>query len=163
MWVKSRQYTGRVVSIANSKIFDEPVYNYTRDFPFIWEEITIPITFKADRKKAEQILLDVAEKYTRDLMPAGAQALLKMQEKFFMRGAEVAPRVYYRITDNWLELALRFLVKDHGIRELKDSMFRDILSGFDEAGLGIASATYDIVGFPPIQLNTSRPSDGIEK
>lgn len=44
VWVKSRQFTGRIVTVANSKIFDEPVFNYTRDFPFIWEEIAIPIT-----------------------------------------------------------------------------------------------------------------------
>ena len=39
MWVRSRQYTGRVVTVTNAKIFDEPVYNYTRDFPYIWEEM----------------------------------------------------------------------------------------------------------------------------
>ena len=43
MWVRSRQYTGRVVTVTNDKIFDEPVYNYTRDFPYIWEEIRLPI------------------------------------------------------------------------------------------------------------------------
>jgi len=35
MWVKSRQFTGRIVTVSNSKVFDEPVYNYTSDFPFI--------------------------------------------------------------------------------------------------------------------------------
>jgi len=33
MWVRSRQYTGRIVTVSNSKVFDEPVYNYTREFP----------------------------------------------------------------------------------------------------------------------------------
>lgn len=27
MWVRARQYTGRIVIITNDKIFDEPVYN----------------------------------------------------------------------------------------------------------------------------------------
>src|SRR5690242_4933555 len=27
MWVRSRQYTGRIVTVTNAKIFDEPVYN----------------------------------------------------------------------------------------------------------------------------------------
>ncbi len=56
MWVRSRQYTGRVVTVSNDKIFDEPVYNYTRDFPYIWEEMRLPITFGADRRRAERIL-----------------------------------------------------------------------------------------------------------
>jgi small-conductance mechanosensitive channel len=33
--VRSRQYTGRIVTVSNAKIFDEPVYNYTRDFPYL--------------------------------------------------------------------------------------------------------------------------------
>jgi small-conductance mechanosensitive channel len=156
MWVKSRQFTGRVVSVSNSKIFDEPVYNYTRDFPFIWEEIAIPVTYQADRKTAEAILLRVANERTEKFFAAGTAALGKMQSQFYMRGAGVEPRVYYRITDNWLELSLRFLVKDHEIRELKDKMYRDILDGFDEAGIGIASATYDIVGFPPVRMSTMK-------
>ena len=39
---------------------------------------------------------------------------------------------------------------------LKDSMSRDILRAFDAAGIGIASATYDIVGFPPLRLAAQR-------
>jgi len=48
-------------------------------------------------------------------------------------------------------LGLRFLAPAHGARALKDAMSRDILKAFDEAKIGIASATYDIVGFPPLQ------------
>ena len=33
VWVNSRQYTGRLVTVTNGAIFNEPVYNYTRDFP----------------------------------------------------------------------------------------------------------------------------------
>ena len=63
MWVHSRQYTGRVVTVSNDKIFDEPVYNYTRDFPYIWEEMPLPISYKADRGRAERILLEAAERH----------------------------------------------------------------------------------------------------
>ncbi len=40
-WVKSRQFTGRIVKVSNSKIFSDPVFNYIRDFPFIREEMVI--------------------------------------------------------------------------------------------------------------------------
>ena len=62
-WVKSRQFTGRIVVVSNSKIFSEPVFNYTRDFPFIWEEMVIPITYKADRGRVETIMLAAAAKH----------------------------------------------------------------------------------------------------
>ena len=57
-----------------------------------------------------------------------------------------------RITDNWVELTSRFIVSTHQIRNLKDAMSRQIVAALDEAGIGIASATYDIVGFPPIEV-----------
>jgi small-conductance mechanosensitive channel len=43
MWIRERQYTGRIVNVSNARIFDDPVYNYTREFPFIWDELLIPI------------------------------------------------------------------------------------------------------------------------
>ena len=79
MWVKSRQFTGRIVTVTNSKIFAEPVFNYTRDFPFIWEEMAIPITYEADDAKAEAILLAAAKAHAVDsnAMAADAKAGLK--------------------------------------------------------------------------------------
>jgi small-conductance mechanosensitive channel len=152
MWVRSRQYTGRVVTVTNDKIFDEPVYNYTRDFPYLWEEMSVPITYTADRGRAERILLGAAERHTVKLGEMGLEALQTMQRRYFVQPADLSPKVYYRITDNWLELSVRFVTRDHGVRDLKDLMSREILQAFDEAGIGIASATYDIVGFPPIRI-----------
>jgi small-conductance mechanosensitive channel len=63
MWVHSRQFTGRIVTISNSEIFDKPVYNYSREFPYIWDEIRIPISYDADRDRAESILLTLANRH----------------------------------------------------------------------------------------------------
>lgn len=158
IWVKSRQYTGRVVTVTNDNIFQEPVYNYTRDFPYLWEEISIPITYSDNRNRAEKILLECAERHTVQISEMSKESLLAMQKRYFVRMTDLSPKVYYRITDNWLELTVRFVVNEHGIRDMKDVMSRDILTAFDRAGIGIASATYDIVGFPPIRVQ-----NGLEK
>ena len=152
MWVKSRQYTGRVVTVTNSKIFDEPVFNYTRDFPYIWEEIHLPVPYNADRNRAEQVLLEAAGRHTVRSEHVSKEALEEMKRRYFMESGELKPRVYYRLTDNWLELTVRFVVGEHGIREVKDAISRDLLAGLDQAGIGIASGTYDIVGLPPIRI-----------
>lgn len=154
MWVRSRQYTGRIVTVTNAKIFDDPVFNYTRDFPYLWEEIAVPITYRADRRQAEAILLACARRHAAPVAALSREALATMQERYGLRPADVEPAVYYRLTDNWLELTVRFVYREHGIRDVKDAMSRDILAGFDAAGIGIASATYDIVGFPPVRLES---------
>ncbi|HET7307172.1 MAG TPA: mechanosensitive ion channel domain-containing protein [Gammaproteobacteria bacterium] len=152
MWVKARQFSGRIVTVSNSQVFDEPVFNYTRDFPYLWGEMMIPVTYNADRAKAEAIILEAARRHSTLTSQMSADALRKMQDTYFVRMADFEPRVFYRLTDNWLELAVRFVVFDRGVREVKDAMSREILAAFDAAGIGIASATYDIVGLPPVRI-----------
>ncbi len=155
VWVRSRQFTGRIVTVANNKIFDEPVFNYTRDFPFIWEEITIPITYESDRRKAEEIMTAATNKFVLKISELSVEAVKKLEKEYFVNVEDFKPRVFYRITDNWLELTIRFIVGEHHVREVKDSISREILDGLDKAGIGIASATYDIVGFPPLRIENS--------
>lgn len=152
MWVQSRQYSGRIVTVSNATIFDKPVYNYTRDFPYIWEEMHLPISYKDDRDRAEQILLDAAEKHTVRMSELAQPALDILKRRFFIEDADIKPRVFYRLTDNWVELTVRFLCKDHNVRGLKDRMSRDILAALEQGGIGIASGTYEIVGLPPIKV-----------
>ena len=155
MWVQSRQFTGRIVTVTNSKIFSDPVYNYTRDFPYIWEEMAIPITYGSDRARVEAIMMEAARLNSVDpnsIVPKDKAAL---HEKFGIAPIDLEPRVYYRITDNWLELTVRFLLYTHQVRLAKDAMSRHIITEMDKAGIGIASSTYDIVGFPPIEVRSS--------
>jgi small-conductance mechanosensitive channel len=157
MWVRARQFSGRIVSVTNDKVFDEPVYNFTRDLPFIWEEISVGISYRADRGRAEAILLDAANESTRGHAAASRDSREAFEAKFNVRLDEPAPRVYWRLTDNWLELTVRFIVPEHGVREIKDAMARRILTAFDAAKIEIASATFEIVGVPALRIVRERP------
>lgn len=155
MWVMARQYTGRIVVVTNGVIFDEPVYNYSRDFPFLWEEIHVGVGYNDKYGQAEQILLEVARKHTVPIAQMTAQARHHLKHVYDLDAPSVQPRVFYEMTANWVDLALRFIVPDRGIREIKDAMYRDILQHFKEAGISVASGTYDVVGFPPIRIESS--------
>lgn len=152
MWVRSRQYTGRIVTVSNSKIFDEPVYNYTREFPYLWEEISLPVPYTADRRRAEQILLDAVRPHAVRVEELAGDAVAELARRYFVQPAEVAPRVYWRLTDNWLEMTVRFIVRDHGIRDVKDRISRALIAALDDAGIAIASSTFEITGLPALKL-----------
>jgi small-conductance mechanosensitive channel len=154
MWVMARQYTGRIVVVTNGVIFDEPVYNYSRDFPFLWEEIHVGVGYNDKYEQAEQILLDVARKHTTPIAKMTGEARRHLKHVYDLDPPNVEPRVFYQMTDNWVQLNLRFIVPDRGIREIKDAMYRDILRGMKEAGIAVASGTYDIVGLPPIRIDS---------
>jgi small-conductance mechanosensitive channel len=154
-WVRSRQYTGRLVTVSNAVIFDQPVYNYTRQFPFIFEEIALPIPYDADSDKAEEIILAAAEKHTVKFVELEKESIEELRRRYFLGDENPGPRVYWRLTDNWLEMSVRFVVPDHGVRGIKDAMSREILAGLRAAGIGIASGTYQIVGVPKLQVAIS--------
>jgi small-conductance mechanosensitive channel len=151
VWVQSRQFTGRIVTVANSKIFDEPVYNYTRDFPFIWEEMRLPIAYRDDRVKAEQILLEAAKEHAVNPDELDRALVERLEHDFRVRREDFAPSTYWRLTDNWLEITVRFLARDHGVRNMKDALSREVLAQLEGAGIGIASATFEITGLPEVQ------------
>jgi small-conductance mechanosensitive channel len=164
MWVKSRQYTGRIVTVPNSKIFDEAVYNYTREFNYIWEEMSVPISYQADRKEAETILLESARRHECSLKNLSKNEMDQLMQRYgVLEAVDLEPKVYYRLTDNWLELSVRFLTESHGVRDLKDSMSREILAAFEKAKIGIASSTFEITGLPPLQLQVSAGEEAIKE
>ncbi len=152
VWVESRQYTGRIVTVTNDKIFEEPVYNYSGEFPYLWDEMHLPVSYKDDRRRAEQILLEVVKRHTVKVAEVAAEDLKELQRRYFVDSASLDPKVYFRLTDNWVEMTVRFVAKTRGIRELKDKMSREILDALDQAGISIASGTYEIVGVPPIKV-----------
>jgi small-conductance mechanosensitive channel len=152
MWVQSRQFTGRIVTVANSRIFEEPVFNYTRDFPYIWEEMKLPIGYRADHQAAERILLAIARANAVLSDEVRGDASKHMRDRFAIDIEDVEPRVFYRLTDNWVELTVRFLVRAHGVREVKDRMSRAPLRELANAQLDEASATFEVVGLPPLRM-----------
>lgn len=68
--------------------------------------------------------------------------------------------MYLRLTDNWLELTVRFLVHDRAIRELKDAISREILDELERAKIAIATQTFEIaVGPRPGHASATRSSN----
>ncbi len=47
------------------------------------------------------------------------------------------------------------MVRDRGIRDVKDAMSRELLKALDAAGIGIASATFEVVGLPTLRIETA--------
>ena len=113
-----------------------------------------PISDDADRAQAEHILLRAAAQHAVTDDQHAEQALSFIPSRYALSGASLEPAVYWRITDNWLELWLRFLVPHRGVRMIKDRMSRDILTGLDQARISVASA---IVGLP--ELRITQPAD----
>ena len=153
-WVHSRQFTGRIVTVTNDKVFDEPVFNYTHEFAYLWDEICVPVRYSSDYGAAEQCILSAASKHALSRQKIGDDEIERLEQRFGIAVGDIDPRVYWRITEDWLELTVRFLGPDHGIRGIKDKMIREILEGFETRGIAIGATRQESVDPAPANTKT---------
>jgi small-conductance mechanosensitive channel len=156
-WISGDQYNGRVVRIANSFVFKEPVFNYSGDFPFLWDEIKVPVKYGSDYRLARKILEDAAAAVVGDFVPHARTAWQEVVRKFRVEDARLEPMVLMIANDNWVEFTLRYVVDFKKRRTAKDELFTRILDEFatSEGRVAVASATVHIVDVPPLDVNVS--------
>ncbi|HKW43377.1 MAG TPA: mechanosensitive ion channel domain-containing protein, partial [Thermoplasmata archaeon] len=61
-------FTGRYVTIPNSQIMKGNVFNYTKDTPFVWDQLTVSLTYDSHHKLAEKLILEAAEEVVAPMM-----------------------------------------------------------------------------------------------
>jgi small-conductance mechanosensitive channel len=150
-WVGAEQYTGRIVTVANRAVFSDPVFNYTQHWSYLWDEITVPVTYHSDWERAQEIMLDHAEEYTAHLQEQAQTELRALMRRYPVHEETVAPHLYIVMTDNWIEMTLRYVVDARERRKVKGELHHELLRHFeDEPDITVASATFEIVGFPPL-------------
>ena len=153
-WVKGDQYNGRIVRIANSFVFKEPVFNYSADFPFVWDEITIPIKYGSDHNYARQLISQTASAIVGNYASVARKDWSKMTQKYAVEDAIVEPMVFLVANDNWMEFTLRYVVDYGKRRSTKDQLFTQILDRIaeSEGKVAMASATFHLVEAPTLNI-----------
>jgi small-conductance mechanosensitive channel len=144
-WVRSRQFTGRIVTVTNDKVFDEPVFNYTHAFAYIWDEVSVPVRYSSDHAAAEKCIVSAAAKHALSRDKIGDEEVKRLEQRFGIDVGEIDPSVFWRITEDWLEMTVRFLGPDHGIRRIKDQMTREMMAGFARDGVEIGATRQEAV------------------
>jgi small-conductance mechanosensitive channel len=162
-WVQADQYTGRLVTVANRFVFSDPVFNYTQHWPYLWDEITIPITYNSDWRRAGDLMVEHGREYTAHLQAQAEAQLRSLRDAYPVHEATVEPTLYLVMTDNWIELTLRYVVEAQARRQVKAQLHHELLQHFEsESGITVASATFEIVGFPPLKSDLRMPHESHE-
>lgn len=145
-WVDGDLYNGRITRVANSFVFKEPVYNYSGEFPFLWDEIKVPVKTDGDFEWATKtfyaILVETQANYEQ-------QAFLdwqKMKEKLMVENAQLKPMVKLTFNENWITFNLRYVVDYKERRSVKDIISRKILNAVRNSNgkVQIASSSSEI-------------------
>ena len=145
-WVSAEQSTGRVVHIPNSSVFKERVFNYTKGFEFVWNEVKITVTFESNWQKAKEIILRHANPEIDKLQTKVQRSIERMAQQYMIYYEKLTPIVYVNIAEYGIELTLRYLTEVRERRSTEDRISRSILDDFDrERDIQFAYPTYRIV------------------
>lgn len=149
-WVNGDLYNGTMVRIANSFVFKEPVFNYSGDFPFLWDEVTIPVKTECDYYYAQEIFLEILNEVQGEFVKGAQINWSKMTEKLMIEDAQIEPMVTMGFDENWITFTLRYVVDFKKRRSTKHLIFTKVLDAINHSNgkLAVASSAFEITAFP---------------
>lgn len=158
-WVSGDLYSGRMVRISNSKIFSESVFNYNHDFPFVWDEIEIPVRYGSDLAKAHQLFLNVLEGEVGEFADEAEEAWHMVNRRYLIEKASVQPIVFVKADQNWATFTLRYITDYQKRGSNKTALYTRILQEMDasQGQVMMAAAELDITKFPQVDINLHPP------
>jgi small-conductance mechanosensitive channel len=157
-WVKSDLYNGRVAHLPNNLVLREQVINYTPDFPFLWDEIVIPVRTGSDHRLARNIIETVGKTEQARIVSAARDSWTSFVRYNRADEAGLDAVVTMSFDQNWIEFTLRYVTDYSARRSTKDRLFTAVLDKFEQTGgkVEIARPLMQLTDIPPISLNADR-------
>jgi small-conductance mechanosensitive channel len=162
-WVSGDQPSGRILFIPNGLVITHPLYNYTRDHSFVWDEISIPLTYDSDWKRAKDLVLGIVTRETAAMTKEADTEVEQLGETYYLPRKVVEPSAYITLTDNWITLEVRYVTDARTRRILRSRLHELILTAIQaEDRISISSATVTVTsidGNPAVSRNKKQPGD----
>tara|TARA_Y100000589_G_scaffold240659_1_gene228201 strand:+ start:720 stop:1631 length:912 start_codon:yes stop_codon:yes gene_type:complete len=160
-WVSSDNYSGRIVKLSNAFVFKGPVYNYSQDFPFVWDEFNLPIRYGSDIELAKEIVISVAQEKLSDYVTESISKWKDVVDKYYIEDAQVNPSLAITMTDNWVQFNLRYIVDYKKRRYTKHLLNEEIGKRIEQTNgkVTLASATFEIVNIPTVNIKEDKTTE----
>ncbi len=154
-WVSSDNYSGRIVKLSNAFVFKGPVYNYSRDFPFIWDEFNLPIRYGSDIELAKSIVIKIASEALAEFAINSKSQWEEVVTKYYIEDAQVDPTLAITLTDNWIQFNLRYIVDFKKRRITKHILNDQIRKEFENTNgkIILASTTLELIKIPELKID----------
>lgn len=156
-WMRADQATGRTVLFSNSRVYQHAIFNYTQNFPYIWDEVVLPVTYASDLKEATRILLEAGEKQTKEFVRLAERELELMRDRYLVPEEKFGPTVFTKVTSNYVELTMRYIVSPRQRRAVSSALYGEIFSALlAHPQISIGSETMDLTVHSPEKKTAPR-------
>ena len=140
-WVNGDLYNGSIATLANSFIFKEKVHNFSAEYPFLWDELVVPIRTETDYEYARQVFTKVVEEVCGEYARQSEGHWQAMKRKFKIEDARVQPMISLSFNENWISFTLRYVVDFKQRRSTKDKIYTHLLEEIKKSDGRITIAT----------------------
>jgi len=161
-WVSADLYNGRIVRIANSAALGDLIFNYSADFPYLWDEIILPVKYGGDPRVARAMLERVAHDLLYGNIASARKAWQTSRRLYLLDDEKVDPVITLLANDNWMEFTLRYIVDYRQRRQIKDRLYTRILEEIEQLSgqVTIASATIQLVDPHRFSVHLEKAQEG---
>lgn len=128
------QPTGRVVVFSNSIVF-QPTASFYKQIPgtnFVWHNVSLTLAPESDIRMAESRLLGAVEKVFKDYKDQIEREYKQMQTQLNVRTTPPKPVSQLRLTQNGLEVVIRYPVELDNAAEIDDRITRELLAALGQ-------------------------------
>jgi len=129
-WVQADQSTGRIIHVPNGTVFTQAQANYTSGFNYIWNEISVLVTFESQWKQAKKILLGIVRNHVENLSKDAEKKMIEASKKYMIQYKHLTPIVYTSLDPSGILLTMRFMCDPRKRRSTEHEIWEDVLKEF---------------------------------
>jgi small-conductance mechanosensitive channel len=132
-FIRAEQATGRLITFPNNEVLTGSIVNYTRDFDFVWDELSVSIAPESDLAYAAGVARRVAGDLLRDYMAEPAARYSAILRRAGLPDEVAAePSLYFSMSDWSVDLTIRYLVGARERRKWKSQLVARTVEAFGE-------------------------------
>ncbi len=130
--VTAEQPTGRLITFPNNEVLTGSIVNFTRDFPYVWDELAVPVANESDLPYAVRLLKETAGELLGDTMAGPAETYERiLRERRLETSVPRDPQVFVSLEDSWTSITVRYLVNARKRRIWKSRISSAAMEAFN--------------------------------
>lgn len=129
-WVNADQSTGRIIHIPNGIVFTKTQSNYSAGFKYIWNEMSVLLTFESKWEEARDILQKIINDHSENLSADAERKIIEASKKYMIFYQYLTPIVYTSLEPSGVLLTMRYICDPRQRRSTEHKVWEDVLKAF---------------------------------
>lgn len=140
---EGEQSTGIIIQIPNSKVFTDPIKNYTKAFKYVWNELKVKINLNADLPQNKKILYNIVTNndIVKRIPKKMKDQLTNVIGNYRIYYNNLEPIIYTKLTEDYVELTIRYLAHPKKSRHIESQIWNQIYENAKAGNLDLYTTT----------------------